>query len=208
MLQPTRRTLMSLAVASACSFMTLSAQAQAVTATAAETQAGAGAPAAPAVANQDQIQEVRVTATRYSTSLLRTPLAVAALSQEQLTRKGATSLSDLSGDTASFGDVVHKSADNSFAEVPWGRSRSINRKSSKPVTLVEALGDIYEVVVLLTGRVGMNSALPMFADLEGRVVLVAGRDDDGDAIADSRAQLLDAGFSSVEVTLGPVRVAA
>jgi len=117
-------------------------------------------------------------------------------------------LSDLSGDTASFGDVVHKSTDNSFAEIPWGRARSITRKSTKPLTLVEALGDIYEVVVLLTGRVGMNSALPMFADLDGRVVLVAGPEDEGAGIEDSRAQLLDAGFSTVDVTLGPVRVAA
>ena len=30
-------------------------------------------------------------------------------------------ISDLSLDAASFGDVVHKSADNSFAEVPWGQ---------------------------------------------------------------------------------------
>jgi succinoglycan biosynthesis transport protein ExoP len=117
-------------------------------------------------------------------------------------------LSDLSSDTASFGDVVHKSTDNSFAEIPWGRTRSITRKSTKPLTLVEALGDIYEVVVLLTGRVGMNSALPMFADLDGRVVLVAGPEDEGAGIEDSRAQLLDAGFSAVDVTLGPVRVAA
>lgn len=117
-------------------------------------------------------------------------------------------ISDLSGDAASFGEVVHKSADNSFAEVPWGRSRAILRQSTKPVTLVEALGDIYEVVVLLTGRVGMNSTLPMFAGMDGRVVLVADVQDDGDAVADSRAQLLEAGFKSVEVAQGPARVAA
>lgn len=40
-------------------------------------------------------------------------------------------LSDLSGDVASFGDVIHKSADNSFVEVPWGRARTIDRQSKK-----------------------------------------------------------------------------
>jgi iron complex outermembrane recepter protein len=116
MLHPTRRTLMSLAVASACSFMTLSAQAQAETATApaAEAQAAA-APAAPAAASPDQIQEVRVTATRYSTSLLRTPLAVAALSQEQLTRKGATSLSDLSGEMPNV--VIENTGEDSAVQI-------------------------------------------------------------------------------------------
>ena len=111
-------------------------------------------------------------------------------------------------DAASFGEVVHKSADNSFAEIPWGTGRSIARKSSKPATLIEALGDIYEVVVLLTGRVGMNSTLPMFAGLNGRVVLVADAKDDSTAVADTRTQLIEAGFDTVEVAQGASRVAA
>ncbi|MBB3224769.1 TonB-dependent receptor [Pseudoduganella umbonata] len=97
------RTLMSLAVASACSL------AAAVTPLSAYAQAGAAAadpnniPAAEAPTlgptnGGDQIPEVKVTATRYSTSLLRTPLAVSAFSQEQLTRKGATSLRDLANE--------------------------------------------------------------------------------------------------------------
>jgi len=117
-------------------------------------------------------------------------------------------LTDLSMDAASFGEVVHKSADNSFAEIPWGTGRSIARKSSKPATLIEALGDIYEVVVLLTGRVGMNSTLPMFAGLNGRVVLVADAKDDSTAVADTRTQLIEAGFDTVEVAQGATRVAA
>jgi len=117
-------------------------------------------------------------------------------------------LTDLAAGAASFGEVVHKSADNSFAEIPWGRAASITRNSKKPATLIEALGDIYEVVVLLTGRVGMSSALPMFAALDGRVVLVVGDDDDSDAVTDSRTQLLEAGFNTVEVAQGATRVAA
>ncbi|WP_240233260.1 GumC family protein [Devosia lacusdianchii] len=117
-------------------------------------------------------------------------------------------LSDLSVEAASFGDVVHKSADNSFAEVPWGHGRVIARQSTKPLTLVEALGDIYEVVVLMTGRVGMTSSLPLFESLNGRLVLVAGDEDDFDSVADTRAQLLDAGFETVEIAAVPARVAA
>lgn len=117
-------------------------------------------------------------------------------------------LSDLSTGAASFGDVVQKSADNSFAEVPWGQGRLIDLGSSKPLTLVEALGDIYEVVVLMTGRVGSTSTLPMFYDLDGRLVLVAGDDDDLASVARSREQLLDAGFDRCEVVAAPTRVAA
>lgn len=117
-------------------------------------------------------------------------------------------LSDLSMDAASFGDIVHKSADNSFAEVPWGKGRAISRQSAKPLTLIEALGDIYEVVVLMTGRVGLASTLPLFESLDGRLVLIAGDEDDFDAVADTRDQLLDAGFDTVEIASVPARAAA
>ena len=120
----------------------------------------------------------------------------------------APGLTDLSADTASFGDVVHKSADNSFAEVPWGTGRVLSRSSTKPLTLVEALGDIYEVVVLITGRVGMNSSLPFFSGIDGRLVLVAGPNDDLNAVAEKRQMLLDAGFERCEVATAPTRVAA
>src|SRR5690606_34765993 len=74
----------------------------------------------------------------------------------------AAGLTDLSSHSASFGDVVHKSADNSFAEVPWGRGDAIDLNSTRPLTLVEALGDIYEVVIVQTGPVGSHSGLPAF----------------------------------------------
>jgi iron complex outermembrane receptor protein len=46
----------------------------------------------------DTIQEVMVTATRYSTSLLKTPVAVTAVTQEDLTRQGAVNVKSLSGE--------------------------------------------------------------------------------------------------------------
>ncbi|MDB5623067.1 MAG: hypothetical protein JWR39_1630 [Devosia sp.] len=120
-----------------------------------------------------------------------------------------TGLSDLTHDAASFGEVVHKSADNSFAEVPWGQAPALDRRSTKPVTLVEALGDIYEVVVLLTGPAGANSSLPMFEALDGRVVLVTSATNTVDEIEQTREQLLEAGFGFVEVASFPdERVAA
>src|SRR5690606_25989101 len=102
----------------------------------------------------------------------------------------------------------HKSADNSFAEVPWGRGRSIDRDSAKPLTLIEALGDIYEVVVLMTGRVGMASTLPVFEGVEGRLVLIAVDEDDVEEVVDTRDQLIERGFERVEIASVPSRAAA
>uniref|UniRef100_UPI002AFE5A40 GumC family protein n=1 Tax=Devosia sp. TaxID=1871048 RepID=UPI002AFE5A40 len=119
-----------------------------------------------------------------------------------------TGLTDLSADAASFGDVVHKSADNSFAEVVWGQGQSIAPSSSKPFTLVEALGDIYEVVVVMTGRVGRMSSLPVFKGLDGRLVLVAGNTDEPEAVSATRARLRDAGYADCDIVAAPEYAAA
>jgi uncharacterized protein involved in exopolysaccharide biosynthesis len=123
-------------------------------------------------------------------------------------RTAEIGLSDLSHDQASFGDVVQKSADNSFAEVPWGQMPAIARTSSKPLTLVEALSDIYEVVIVLTGRTGARSTLPLFDALDARVVLVAGDADDFNDVSASRRKLLKSGHASVDIAAIPARAAA
>ena len=89
-------------------------------------------------------------------------------------------LTDLAADRASFGDVVHRVREG-LAEVPWGHEAVLERRSMRPATLVEALGDIYEVVIVSTGRIGVASSLPMFAGLPCRLVLV------GDTAPDQRA---------------------
>jgi succinoglycan biosynthesis transport protein ExoP len=80
-------------------------------------------------------------------------------------------LTDLAMDRASFGDVVHRVREG-LAEVPWGHQATLERRSTRPLTLIEALTDIYEVVVIETGRIGMASALPVFAGVPCRLVLV------------------------------------
>jgi succinoglycan biosynthesis transport protein ExoP len=117
-------------------------------------------------------------------------------------------VTDLSTDEASFGEVVHKSSDNSFAEVPWGQGTVIAPSSNKPLTLVEALGDIYEVVVINTGRIGRRSSLPMFDGIEARLMLVAGPGDDVEDLAATRDRLVAAGFANCELAAAPTRVAA
>ncbi|WEK06430.1 MAG: GumC family protein [Candidatus Devosia phytovorans] len=135
-------------------------------------------------------------------------LSVALIDAGSATPGDEPGLTDLSTDEASFGDIVQKSADNSFAEVSWGRGATILRASTKPMTLVEALGDIYEVVILMTGKVGMGSSLPFFDGIDGRLVLVAGPGDNMDDVAETRQLLLNAGFDRCDVTSTPAQVAA
>jgi uncharacterized protein involved in exopolysaccharide biosynthesis len=80
-------------------------------------------------------------------------------------------LTDLAADRASFGDVVHRVREG-LAQVPWGHEASLERRSTRPLTLIEALSDIYEVLIVMTGKIGMASALPVFAGVPCRLVLV------------------------------------
>ena len=79
----THRTLVALAVASAC-----------CAASNAFAQQAAALTAQPA---SKEIPEVVVTATRHSTSLLKTPVSMTAVTQDELTRQGITDIRGLSG---------------------------------------------------------------------------------------------------------------
>ncbi len=83
----------------------------------------------------------------------------------------APGLTDLCAEQASFGDVVHRVREG-LAEVPWGERKVLDRRSPRPLTLVEALSDIYEVVIVSTGRIGLNSTLPLFVAGGARLVVV------------------------------------
>ncbi|MEP7241060.1 MAG: GumC family protein [Devosia sp.] len=111
-------------------------------------------------------------------------------------------LTDLTAEQVSYGDIVHKVRDG-LAEVQWGQNPTLDRRSMRPLTLLEALADIYEVVVISTGRVGVSSSLSLFAGCGGRLVLVRRRGTPralADAVAADAASL---GFELVETVMAP-----
>lgn len=90
----TSRTIMHLAIASACAMLAFQADAQETT----NSKKSASKPSNTADENnKDVIQEVTVSATRLATSLLKTPVAVSAITQENLSREGITDVRGLSG---------------------------------------------------------------------------------------------------------------
>ena len=102
---------------------------------------------------------------------LRNGLSVCRVDAGSGRPSSAPGLTDLCAERASFGDVVHRVREG-LAEVPWGETPVLDRRSVRPLTLIEALSDIYEVVVVSTGRIGLNSTLPMFAGAGARLVMV------------------------------------
>jgi uncharacterized protein involved in exopolysaccharide biosynthesis len=115
----------------------------------------------------------------------------------------APGLTDLAAETASFGDVVHRLRDG-LAEVPWGHQSALERRSSRPATLIEALGDIYEVVIVSTGRIGLGSSLPVFAGIPCRLVLVGAVPPDRESVERAVEDAADLGFEIGQI-VGPPR---
>lgn len=103
-------------------------------------------------------------------------------------------LTDLAAETADYGDVMQKAGEN-LAEVQWGTLSALDRRSSRPLTLIEALADIYHVVIVDTGRAGMTSSLPLFTGARATVVLVAGESANPVAIAAARRDVAALGFT-------------
>jgi hypothetical protein len=112
-------------------------------------------------------------------------------------------LTDLASGRASFGDVVHKDLRANRADVPWGTLGTLDRRSEKPATLVEALADLYDAVIVSTGRIGMASPLPLFAGLDCRLLLVAAPRMDAEVVAAALSDAQVLGFGAPELVAAP-----
>ena len=108
-------------------------------------------------------------------------------------------LGDLLAGAASFGDVVHADHGGHLARVPWGRKNKLDSRSSQGVTLAEALSDIYNVVLVSTGVPGPGSSLPVFAGLDGYVLLASTHAVDESVLSGFEAGAAALGFKRVQV---------
>jgi len=80
-------------------------------------------------------------------------------------------LSDLCAGKADFGDVVHRGQRSDFALVPWGQMSNIGFNTERCDTLVKALLDVFQTVVVNAGGAGIGSSLPVFAGSDALIVL-------------------------------------
>src|SRR5207344_2073690 len=99
-------------------------------------------------------KDVMAMADRLVADALHNGLSIARVDAGSGEVSAELGVTDLAAELVSFGDVVHRGARDGLAEVPWGQQQSLDRESAKPLTLLEALTDIYEAVVVMTGLVG------------------------------------------------------
>jgi succinoglycan biosynthesis transport protein ExoP len=133
---------------------------------------------------------------------LRNGLSVCRVDAGSGRPSSAPGLTDLCAERASFGDVVHRVREG-LAEVPWGGLPVLDRRSMRPLTLIEALSDIYEVVVISTGRIGLNSTLPLFSGAPARLVMVRQPSTPEALVEAVSADAASLGFETVSSVVAP-----
>ena len=154
------------------------------------------------LAATSEARDAAIVADKLVADALRNGLSVCRVDAGSMRPSTGLGLTDLCADRASYGDVVHKVRDG-LAEVPWGQDGTLDRRSAKPVTLIEALADIYEVVVISTGRAGLNSSLPLFAGAGGRLLMVRQADTPEALVAALTADADALGFDAVQTVSVP-----
>jgi len=108
-------------------------------------------------------------------------------------------LSDLVHGTASFGEIVKRAHEGRVAHVPVGSEPLPANPSPAAVTLVHALAEIFDLVVVSVGRPGPGSRLHVFSGAHGAVVVLSPHQIDGEALDALRAEAVDLGFDGLEI---------
>ncbi len=159
------------------------------------------------LAGVSEARDAAVLADMLVTDALHTGLSVCRVDAGSMRPSHELGLTDLCVDQASYGDIVHK-VRGGLAEVPWGQTVTLDRRSGKPLTLIEALADIYEVVIVSTGRIGLNSSLPLFAGAHGRLVMVRQATTPEALVEAVSADAAALGFDAVQAVAVPERQTA
>lgn len=108
-------------------------------------------------------------------------------------------ITDLCFGNVEFGDVVQRRDNSNFAFVPWGQHASLNLNSPKAGTLISALGEIFETVLVDVGRAGMASSLSAFAGLNAIVLLVVDETVSQTDIENVSRDISDLGFPNLRI---------
>lgn len=108
-------------------------------------------------------------------------------------------ITDLSANRAEFGEVVQASDIDGLSEVCWGTLPRLAQNSERAATLVAALADIYEVIIVMVGTVGAGSNLRQFANINARLVMAAGQNVDPQRHANIVAHASEWGFEDMQL---------
>jgi len=156
------------------------------------------------VAGVTSVRDSESLAARLISDALRQGLSVARVDAGSGRASASAGISDLAVGEVSYGDVVHETEEEGLAEIPWGRHNLLDLDSSRPVTLIEALSDLYEIVIVLAGRFVPGSAGARFAVLNARLVLAGAAGADPSVVEPALDLATASGWRRVEAIAVPL----
>lgn len=80
-------------------------------------------------------------------------------------------LTDLCDSEAEFGDVIHGGREENLFFVPWGTKDRLRFNSPDFMLLIDALGALYDYVIVECGQLGARSPIVAFADSGAHLLL-------------------------------------
>ena len=152
------------------------------------------------LASLGEAQDSELLAERLASDALEHGLSVAHVDAGSQRLSIEPGITDLAAEQAGFGDVVFK-VQEGLAEIPWGHQDALDHDSDKPAMLIEALSEVYEVVLVAAGSISSGTSLALFAALESRLVLVGSTDPAH--LEACRAEATRLGFRQIEVLATP-----
>ena len=114
----------------------------------------------------------------------------------------APGLTDLAAGQVDYGDVVHAAGKN-LAEVPWGTLARRDPRSPRPTTLLEALADIYHLVLVNAGDAATMDELQALAGAESAVLLIAGGETRAETVARTARAIARSGLTLAATVAAP-----
>ncbi|MEX0627641.1 MAG: GumC family protein [Cucumibacter sp.] len=108
-------------------------------------------------------------------------------------------LTDLTAGLADYGEVVRNVEGANLYHVPWGRQLRLDVQSPRIPTLIEALGEIHDHVLILCGPMELPSVLPVFARSGVSLVLAGSAETTVEQIARMSNEARAAGYGQVSL---------
>jgi len=108
-------------------------------------------------------------------------------------------LTDLCAGLADFGEVVHRIDGENLYHVPWGRQYRLDPSSPRIPTLIEALNEIHDHVIILAGPMETQALLPVFASPRAALIIAGSAETSVERIAIMSNLGREAGYGHVSL---------
>ncbi|MCZ4270813.1 exopolysaccharide transport family protein [Maritalea porphyrae] len=124
------------------------------------------------VASADQTRADSVTATQLQQHLSLNGASTILVNAGGADNVGMLGLTDMCVGEADFGGIIKVGASENEFFVPWGTKSRLQFSNERFSLMFDALGEIYDYVIVECGQFGLRAPLSPFADMDATLLIV------------------------------------